>query len=143
MSLDPVRLLAHVHGHLGWLVVAALSHPAVLLRKVGRRAPLATTLATATTLVTAVIGAAIYPRYREVIKPTLFVEHPSLGWAFERKEHLAVFAAVFALSGWIAHRAADARPELAPLAQRAYVVALGCSVVAATIGVLVAAARSF
>ena len=38
------------------------------------------------------LGAALYPRYREIIKPVLFAESPHIGWAFERKEHLAIGA---------------------------------------------------
>lgn len=143
MSLDVVRLIAHVHGHLAWLGIAALAHPALLLRRHGRRAPLATALATGLTLVTALAGASIYPRYRELIRPTLFVEHPALGWAFERKEHLAVFAVVFALAGLALHRTSPARPALARLAHRAYVVAFACAATAGVIGVLVATTRAF
>jgi len=143
VTLELTRLVAHVHGHLGWLSVAALAHPALLLRRTGRRAPLATTLASALTVVTALAGASIYPSYREVIKPTLFLEHPALGWAFERKEHLAVAAALFAIAGAIAHRTAGTRPALATLAHRSFVVAFVCAAAAGVIGVAVATTRSF
>jgi hypothetical protein len=45
------------------------------------------------------IGAAIYPAYREHIKPELLVTHPRLALAFESKEHLAAMGLCCVLGG--------------------------------------------
>jgi hypothetical protein len=144
-----LRVLERVHGHLGWLGVAALLHPAILLRNPRRRAPLAVILTVATLAVTAVIGASIYPEYRSRLKQHIFIEAPRLGWLFERKEHLAVGALAFALAGGIAHLAAprfadeNVRATLARLAHRAFVIAFALALVVASFGVAVATYKSF
>ena len=148
-----LRLLEHVHGHLGWLSVAGLLHPAILLRpKNGlrrRRARLSVSLATASVVVTALIGAIIYPSYRNRIKQHLFIEAPRLGWMFERKEHLAVAAVAFALVGCVSHLALPLVPtggpeqSLARLAHWAFIVAFAFALCAAVLGVSVASYKSF
>jgi hypothetical protein len=144
-----LRLLEHIHGHLGWLVVAALLHPAILLRNPKRRARLSVVLCVAMLAATAAIGAYIYPEYRSRIKQHIFIEQPQIGWLFERKEHLAVGALAFALAGCIAHllapRFADEglRRQVALLAHRAFVVALLLAVVVASLGLAVATYRTF
>jgi hypothetical protein len=149
MTTLVLRLLEHVHGHLGWLSVAALLHPAILLRNARRRARLSVSLATGFVLVTAVLGATIYPLYRERIKQHLFIEAPRIGWMFERKEHLAVGAVAFAVAGCAAHLTAplvaDERIHrtLAVVAHRAFLVAFALALTAAVLGVAVASYRSF
>ena len=144
-----LRALERIHGHLGWLGVAALLHPAILLRKPTRRARLAVSLAAAWVVITALLGAFIYPDYRRQLKQRLFVEHAAVGWLFERKEHLAVGAVCFALLGCVAHLSlplfADdgARGIAALLAHRAFVVAFVLAAVVATLGVTVASYTSF
>src|SRR5262249_5072974 len=76
------RVVEHIHGHLGWLAVAALVHPAVLLGRIQRRAMLAAASATAVSTGTGLLGAIMYPEYRRTIKPALFAGAPALGWAF-------------------------------------------------------------
>ncbi len=147
-SLETLRLLEHVHGHLGWLAVASLAHPALVLRRPARRAPLAVALSTGLVVVTAGLGAFIYPEYRVRVKQALFLQAPTLGWCFERKEHLAVFALLFACFGCVAHLAsprfeAASRERLARAAHLAYVAAFGFALVAASLGVAVAVQRSF
>ncbi len=146
-----LRLLERVHGHLGWLSVAALLHPAVLLRQRRRRARLSVSLATGFVVVTALLGAYVYPSYRDRIKQHLFIEAPKLGWMFERKEHMAVGAVAFALVGCVSHLAlplvASGGPEqslaLARLSHWAFVLAFAFALVAAVLGVSVASYRSF
>ena len=142
-----LRALEHVHGHLGWMSVAALAHPAVFLRR-PRRAPLSVVLATSLVIGAAVIGALIYPRYRDRLKQHIFLDAPRIGWLFERKEHLAVGAVAFALAGCVAHLALPLVPDSARraidrLAHRAFVAALALSLVVAALGIVVAAFRSF
>ncbi len=144
--MNGLRVLEHVHGHLGWLAVAALLHPAILLRDPRRRAPLAVVLATALAVLVGVLGATIYPAYRVQLKQEIFVHTPRLGWCFERKEHLATFAIAFALVGCVAHLSASrlADPELAArTAHRAYVVSFVLALVAAVLGVAVATTSTF
>ena len=143
-----LRLLERVHGHLGWLSVAALLHPAILLRQRKRRARLSVSLATGFVVVTALLGAYIYPAYRDRLKQHLFIHAPTLGWMFERKEHMPVGDEAFALVGCVSHLALPlvaGGPEhsLARLAHWAFVLAFAFALVAAVLGVSVASYRSF
>jgi hypothetical protein len=144
-----LRVLERIHGHLGWLSVAALLHPAIFLRNPKRRARLSVSLATGFVVLTAVFGVYIYPLYRERIKRQLFIETPKVGWMFERKEHLAVGAVAFALAGCLAHVGLPAfgnqgiRHTMARLAHRSFVVAFVLALLVACLGVAVASYRSF
>jgi energy-converting hydrogenase Eha subunit E len=144
-----LRVLERIHGHLGWLSVAALLHPAILLRNTKRRARLSVSLATGFVVVTALLGAYIYPMYRDRIKQHLFIEVPKIGWMFERKEHLAVGAVTFALVGCVSHLAlpfvTDDRIKrtMARLAHRAFIVAFALALIVAVLGVSVASFKSF
>ena len=148
MSTLLLRALERIHGHLGWLAVAALLHPAIILRNPLRRSPWSVGLATAVACMTGVVGVVIYPHYRSLVKQRLFIEHPAVGWSFERKEHLAVGAIGFALVGCIAHFAVPwfepkLRPLVARVAHRSYVTAFVFGVLVGVIGVVVATYRSF
>lgn len=148
MTLLSLRMLEHIHGHLGWLTVIALLHPVVVLRRPGRRAPLAVSLATALPLVTGVLGGLIYPEYRVRLKQEIFLSSPTLGWCFERKEHLAVFAISLACAGCVAHLLAPrfspaSRDLVSRAAHRAYVGAFVFALLAASLGVAVAVHRTF
>ena len=144
-----LRVLERVHGHLGWLSVAALLHPAILLRNPKRRARLSVALATGFVVVTALFGGYIYPAYRDRIKQHLFIEVPRVGWMFERKEHLAVGAVALALAGCVSHLALplvadeNIKRTMARLAHRAFVVAFALALIVALLGVTVASCRSF
>ncbi|HEX7604328.1 MAG TPA: hypothetical protein VF316_22070 [Polyangiaceae bacterium] len=149
MSLALLRLLEHVHGHVGWLAVAALLHPAILLRNPRRRARLSVILATLLAMGAGAMGAAVYPEYRLRLKQEIFLHAPRLGWCFERKEHLAVGAIGFAVIGCIAHLSAwgfeddGVRELMARSAHRAYVAAFGLAFVVAVLGVAVASFSTF
>ncbi len=152
MSTLLLRALEHVHGHLGWLSVVALLHPAIFLRNPKRRAPLSALLSTGLVVVTALLGATIYPAYRDQLKQHIFRDAPKIGWLFERKEHLAVGAVAFALVGCVAHVTlpwvtGDAHAEtaqtMARLAHRAFVVAFAFALLVAGLGVAIASYRTF
>ena len=149
MTVFLLRVLERIHGHGGWLAVAALLHPAIILRNPRRRAPLSVSLATAFACATGLLGAYIYPEYRIRLKQRIFIESPSVGWTFERKEHLAASAIAFALIGCIAHLAARSfddeaqRAIVARLAHRSFVVSFALALVVAVIGVVVASHKSF
>lgn len=148
MSLDPLRLVAHVHGHLGWLAAAALVHPAVVLRRPERRAHVAVGTSVLLVTVAAALGAWLYPSYRESLRALVFLDARSLGLAFERKEHLAFGAVLLAWAGGAAYvsalRAQDAtRVVLRRTAHRAFVAAAVLAVVVAVLGTSVAVVRGF
>ena len=147
-DLTWLRVLERMHGHLGWLTVLALLHPAVLLRRPGRRAGLAASLSTGLVTLTCVLGATIYPSCRRLLKQALYQTTPAIGWWFERKEHLAVGVLTFAWVGLLAHLAApgfapEQRPRVAALAWRAYVLAAGLAAVVATVGTIVSVTTTF
>ena len=149
MSVLLLRVLERIHGHGGWLAVAALLHPAIILRNPKRRAPLSVALSTSFATAFGLLGAYIYPQYRLRLKQRIFMESPSIGWLFERKEHLAVGAIAFALAGCIAHFATrtfddDAhRVVVARLAHRSFVVSFVLALTVAILGVVVASHKSF
>ena len=146
--MDALRLAEHIHGHLGWLAAASLVHPAILLRRGRRRALLACTAATVLVTAAGVMGSAIYGSYRSTIKPVLFAQAPLLGWAFERKEHMATAAIVLSWAGLAAHWA-DQRQGLRGSeneehrARTAYMASAALALLSATLGVAVASYRSF
>jgi len=148
MTLDTLRLLEHVHGHLGVLAAALLVHPAIVLRDRRRRAHLAVGLATATVSAGAALGAWLYVAYRAELKQQIFTHAPSIGLLFERKEHLAFGAVVFAWAGCVAYFAAlRATPELRlalrTIAFRSFAASAALAVVVAVFGVVVAVYKSF
>ncbi len=147
-DLDPMRVLEHVHGHLGWLSAASLLHPAIVLRNPRRRAHLAVGLSVAFVTATGAIGAYLYGPYRDTLKQQIFIHTPSVGYLFERKEHLAFGAVLLAWAGAIAYAAATRAEEglRAPLrtfAFRAFVGACLLTVCTAVLGVAVAVVRTF
>ena len=148
MSLDPLRLIEHVHGHAGWLSAAILVHPALVLRDRSRRAPWAVGLATTLATTTAAAGAWLYVSYRETLRQRIFVESPSIGYLFERKEHLAFAAVLLAWAGALAYvgaREADAELRfcLRTIAFRAFAASAALAIVVAVLGTWVATFKSF
>ena len=141
-----LRLLERVHGHLGVLTAAALAHPAIVLRRPGRRANLAVGLAAGLPVMTAALGIALYPTYRERLKQGIFIDARGFGYAFERKEHLAFGVVALALCGAAAYvrgRAGDADPRVARAAHIAFVAAFAMAIATACLGTAVASFRSF
>jgi hypothetical protein len=142
-----VRIVEHIHGHLGWLAAAALLHPAILLRNPKRRAHLSVALSTAFVTVAGGIGAWLYVPYRETVKQRLFLETRWVGLLFERKEHLAFGAIVLAWSGAIAYATAlgtdDLRLPLRTFAFRAFAIATALTTATAGLGTLIACYRTF
>lgn len=140
--IDVLRAVEHVHGHLGWLAVVALAHPAYLLRR-PRRAPVAVGLATGLVTVGAALGMWLYVGYRAQLKRVIFTESPAMGLLFERKEHLAFAAVLLAWAGCAAYVAAPRFPALQPFAFRAYVAACVLACAVAVLGTIVATHRTF
>jgi hypothetical protein len=147
VTVTLLRALEHVHGHLGWLATAALAHPAILLRRPRRRALGAAAAATALVTAAAACGACLYPAYRTDIKPALFAVAPAIGYAFERKEHLAVAAVILSWAGlclhWFNGRADPGQIHLGRAAFLAFVWATCLAATAAVLGTIVAITRTF
>mgnify|MGYP001164236057 CR=1 FL=1 len=148
MGLDPLRLAEHVHGHVGWLAAALLVHPAVVLRRPGRRAHLAVGLATGAVTLGAAGGAWLYVAYRDRLKQQIFIQSPTVGLLFERKEHLAFGAVLLAWAGCVAYLAAPrargaTQDLLRTTAFRAYVGSAALADLVAVLGTWVAVFKSF
>jgi cytochrome c biogenesis factor len=147
-GLGALRVAEHLHGHLGWLAALALVHPAVLLRRAERRAHLAVALATGVATLAAVVGGALYPAYRELLKPSIFAEAPALGFAFERKEHLAFGAIAFAWAGALAYAGTldprvRARLPMRRASHACFVASAVFALATAALGTCVAVHRTF
>jgi hypothetical protein len=148
MALDPLRLIEHVHGHLGWLSAAILVHPAIVLRSRERRAHLAVGLATTFVTVASAVGVWLYVSYQEKLKQGIFISAPGIGLLFERKEHLAFGAVVLAWAGACAYFAAPRATEqtrtlLRTIAFRAFAASAALAILVAVLGTVVAVYRSF
>ena len=148
MTLDPLRLTEHVHGHLGWLAAALLAHPAIVLRDRTRRAHLAVALSTTFVTVASAIGAWLYVAYRDDLRQAIFASSPAIGLLMERKEHLAFGAVVLAWAGAAAYFAApratgEHRALLRTVAFRAFVCSAVLCCAVAILGTVVAAYKSF
>jgi hypothetical protein len=148
LSSDALRMQEHVHGHLAWLAVVALVHPAVLLRRVGRRAHLAVGLAVVLVTVAAAMGVAMYDDYREKLRQPIFASSVGMGYLFERKEHLAFGVVAFAWIGAITYAAgvvagAELRESLRKVAHRAFIVSAALALVTALLGTAVATYKTF
>ena len=146
--LEPLRVAEHVHGHLGWLAAIALVHPAILLRRAKRRAHLAVGLAVGVVTLVGGLGAAMYPDYRDKLRQSMFQHAPSMGYLFERKEHLAFGAILLAWAGAVAYLAAarlegDPREHLRKAAHWSFVAAAALALVTAALGTVVAAYKTF
>jgi hypothetical protein len=145
---DPIRLTEHWHGHLGWLAAIALVHPAILLRQTRRRAHLAVGLAVGVSTLAAVLGVALYPSYRASLRQPIFATAATVGYLFERKEHLAFAVVALAWIGALAYVAAiladgAVRESLRRASHRAFAAAAVLATATAVLGTLVAAYRTF
>jgi len=147
MTFDLVRIAAHAHGHLGWLAVAILLHPALVLRHRKRRAHVAVALGALVPTAAGALGMWIYGPYRDRIKQSIFIDAPWVGLLFERKEHLAFGAIVLAWGGAAAYalsqRATDpSSATLRTFALRAFIAAAALASAVALLGTAVASYRS-
>ena len=147
-TFDPLRAAEHVHGHMGWLAAIALLHPAILLRRRERRAHLSVGLAALTVTLAGALGVSIYGGYRERLRQSIFKQAAWVGYAFERKEHLAFGVVMLSWAGALAYLAAaftqgETRASLRRAAHWSFVIAAVVAVVTATLGTIVATYKTF
>jgi hypothetical protein len=141
------RILASIHGHLGVLAAAALTHPMFLLRRgqqLSRGSRLSLILSTLFAVLAFSFGIAIYEGYRSSVKRVLFVMNERAGFLFETKEHLAFAVVALALGG--AACALLAPPEdrqLRKAAAAAYFSAAAIAITVCVLGTYVAAVHGF
>jgi hypothetical protein len=148
MAFDVLRVAEHLHGHLGWLAVAALLHPAILLRDEKRRAHLSVALATGFATLEAAIGACIYAPYRALLRPHIFHEARWVGLLFERKEHWATGVVLLVWAATTAYGLAlgsgeEVRVPLRTFAHHAFAIAAAFALATACLGTAVACFRTF
>jgi hypothetical protein len=148
MGFDVVRIAEHIHGHLGWLAVAILAHPAILLRNKKRRAHLAVGLAVLLPTLVGSLGLWMYGPYRDRIKQSIFIDARWVGLLFERKEHLAFCAILISWAGAAAYVLAiraegSSKDGLRTFAFRAFVAASVLALLTAVLGTVVASFRTF
>ncbi|MBX3251220.1 MAG: hypothetical protein KF901_28845 [Myxococcales bacterium] len=141
------RVLESVHGLFGVLAVAALLHPAILLREgvpLSRGARWSVGLTGAVTAAAFGLGVGIYEAYREHVKRGLFQYDRAAGLLFETKEHLAWAVVVLALGGAAAGLLAPPRDRrLRQLAALSFAGAAALCVVVVALGVYVSSLRGF
>lgn len=149
MPMNALRIIEKIHGHLGWLAVIALLHPAILLRNHQRRAMVSVFLATSVTTLVGVLGMLLYPSYRTLLRTAIFRTSIHYGFLFERKEHLAIAVLCLAWGGCVSHwfRHRTSNPSLttayATCAHWAFVAASVLALLVASFGSIVATLRSF
>jgi hypothetical protein len=132
-----LRIVEHIHGHAGWLSAVALLHPAIVLRR-NKGGRWAVGLSTALVTLVAGLGLWLYTPYRQLLRRSIFQAAPTVGFLFERKEHLAFGAVAFAWVGALAYIG-----ERRVLSHRAYVVAAVIAVLAALLGTTVSTFKTF
>lgn len=110
---SPYAWLVTVHGLVAALGLAVLLHPIVTLRlrkAVSRNTLLTAELAALLLAAPFTMGLFVYPTYRQLVKPALFLSNPGAVLRFETKEHLAVMTVALVIAGAETLRFAGRRP---------------------------------
>ncbi|MFT5686744.1 MAG: hypothetical protein ACI8RZ_007701 [Myxococcota bacterium] len=137
MSPEQYALFARLHGHLGWLGLAVLLHPILLLRRgvLSRMGRLTAWLALLLITAPYAAGLWLYPTYRTAVKPALLTASPRAALAFETKEHLAFFVVMLTTSGVASALLGGSIPLTRSLLTSAWL----CGLAVGILGVLIAA----
>jgi hypothetical protein len=90
----------------------------------------------------------MYGAYRDRLRQAIFANAPSIGYLFERKEHLAFGAISLAWVGAVAYTAATrseggVRESLRRAAHWAFIAAAVLAISVAALGTIVASYRTF
>ncbi len=89
------------------------------------------------------LGSAAYPIYRAKLKQRIFIDAPTIGYLFERKEHLAFLSLVLAFVGGAFYLSArNGSERYRVLAQRTFSLSALAAWVTLLFGTLVAATKS-
>jgi hypothetical protein len=137
VSPEQYALFARLHGHLGWLGLAVLLHPILLLRRgvLSRMGRLTAWLALLLITAPYAAGLWLYPTYRTAVKPALLTASPRAALAFETKEHLAFFVVMLTTSGVASALLGGSIPLTRSLLTSAWL----CGLAVGILGVLIAA----
>jgi hypothetical protein len=151
LSPETLHLVAQAHAVAAWIATAALvvALPR-LIRRRRDRVTLAVSAAAALGITIAGgLGVLLEATYRSKIRQRLFVRSPSLGWLFERKEHLAfgaILLAWCALSTVVAARITrdpERAGDLERAARLAGIAAAGLALAASVMAAIVARRAHF
>lgn len=141
------RVLESVHGHLGVLALAALIHPAILLRKgkpLSRRNRYAVIGSTLFAVLAFASGIVIYEQFRAEVKRPLFSASLKAGLMFETKEHIAFAVCTMSLGALVCALVAPKQSNgLRRAAALTYALAASFCIVVAGLGTYVASVRGF
>ena len=151
MSPDALHLIARAHGVVAWIATAALAValPQIFRAARGRVTIAISAAAAAAITLCGVLGVLLEAAYRSRIRQQIFVRSPSLGWLFERKQHLAFGAIVLAwctLSTMVAaqlSRDPERARDLHAAARLAGIVAAGLALAASVMAAIVARSAHF
>jgi formate hydrogenlyase subunit 3/multisubunit Na+/H+ antiporter MnhD subunit len=147
VSAETLHLVGRAHMVLGWLAVAALTLPAVLLFRSRRRFAAIAIGSTIVATLASILGGILYAWYTPLLKRAVYVASVRHGLAMERKEHLAVLAIALAWAGALVHLVERRDEEVtlarARFAHGAYVAAAALALTVALLGNAVASIRAF
>jgi hypothetical protein len=114
MSLEFLRSLERWHAAVAWAATAAIAFSAWLCVRSSPWRRAAGIVAAVLALGAAGTGLWLHDPYRSRLRQRLFLEAPSLGWLFERKQHLAFAAVLLALSALATQARLSLDPPAAP-----------------------------
>lgn len=142
-----LRILESVHGYLAMMAVAAVIHPAILLRKgkgLSRRNRWAISFAGVLPAVAFGAGMLIYQDYRVLVRRGLFQASPAAGFLFETKEHLGFAAIVLAAGACVCALVAPKdSSDLRKLSALAFAISFVLLLLVSGMGTWVTALHSF
>lgn len=131
MTSDGLRTLAGAHGALAYGAVVALVAVLGALARRWRGAAWLGALAAVLNGATFATGALLHGPFQAKLRHRLFLMSSSLGWLFERKEHVAFGALALVLCGAVALgvsvRGAQKDDWVARDLRRASAIAMGCA----------------
>ncbi len=148
MDIDPLRIAERIHGHLGWLAAIALLHPAILLRNRSGKRTFPWVWRSAASRRSSPSDASSTGRTGTSSGRRSSSRRRPIGYLFERKEHLAFGALLLAWAGALAYFAAartegPTRDSLRKAAHWAFVAACTLAIVTASMGIVIAATKTF
>jgi hypothetical protein len=114
MSREQILSLERWHAIASWAATAVIALSAWLFVRSSPWRRAASAAAAVLALGAAGTGLWLHDPYRSRLRQRLFLDAPSLGWLFERKQHLAFAAVLLALSALATQARLSLDPEGAP-----------------------------